>query len=329
MDAGQTTGAADALARRVADAMYAQDDASRNLGIRLEAVGAGWARMSMPVTEEMLNGHRVCHGGYIFSLADSAMAFASNSRNRVSVAQFCSITFLRPGRQGPPPAGRGAGTGGRRTHRHICGRGAREGRRDRGRVLRGRPSARRPDYRLKAARAGSQPLPSAGAGLRFAPVLAFQEQRDRDSERSTRLRVVAGNERPAFPHLRIARNVGERADLAEADGVADEDFPPFRPVAGGEDGIELGDGARGGWRPAPAGPCSAGRPAIPAFPAPPPASASCGPPAAARGGTSGRRGSDRGCGVRWRRARAPVAARAGRRRAWRSSGRRSTTGRSP
>ena len=100
MDAGQTTGAADALARRVADAMYAQDDASRTLGIRLEAVGAGWARMSMPVTEEMLNGHRVCHGGYIFSLADSAMAFASNSRNRVSVAQFCSITFLRPGRPG-------------------------------------------------------------------------------------------------------------------------------------------------------------------------------------------------------------------------------------
>ena len=100
MDAGQTTGAADALARRVADAMYAQDDASRTLGIRLEAVGAGWARMSMPVTEAMLNGHRVCHGGYIFSLADSAMAFASNSRNRVSVAQFCSITFLRPGRPG-------------------------------------------------------------------------------------------------------------------------------------------------------------------------------------------------------------------------------------
>ncbi|MCY4500891.1 MAG: hydroxyphenylacetyl-CoA thioesterase PaaI [Alphaproteobacteria bacterium] len=100
MDAGQAAGAADALARRVADAMYGQDDASRNLGIRLEAVGAGWARMSMPVTDNMLNGHRVCHGGYIFSLADSAMAFASNSRNRVSVAQFCSITFLRPGRAG-------------------------------------------------------------------------------------------------------------------------------------------------------------------------------------------------------------------------------------
>ena len=100
MDAGQTAGAADALARRVADAMYEQDDASRNLGIRLEAVSAGWARMSMRVTEGMLNGHHVCHGGYIFSLADSAMAFASNSRNRVSVAQFCSITFLRPGRPG-------------------------------------------------------------------------------------------------------------------------------------------------------------------------------------------------------------------------------------
>ena len=100
MDAGQMAGAADALARRVSDAMYGQDDASRNLGIRLEAVGAGWARMSMPVTDSMLSGHRVCHGGYIFSLADSAMAFASNSRNRVSVAQFCSIAFLRPGRAG-------------------------------------------------------------------------------------------------------------------------------------------------------------------------------------------------------------------------------------
>ena len=100
MNAGTETGAADALARRVADAMYEQDDASQGLGIRLEAVGAGWARMSMPVTEAMLNGHRVCHGGYIFSLADSAMAFASNSRNRVSVAQFCSIAFLRPGRAG-------------------------------------------------------------------------------------------------------------------------------------------------------------------------------------------------------------------------------------
>ena len=100
MNAGSETGAADALARRVADAMYAEDNASQNLGIRIEAVGDGWARMSMPVTEEMLNGHRVCHGGYIFSLADSAMAFASNSRNRVSVAQFCSIAFLRPGRAG-------------------------------------------------------------------------------------------------------------------------------------------------------------------------------------------------------------------------------------
>lgn len=100
MNAGPEASAADALARRVANAMYEQDNASQGLGIRLEAVGAGWARMSMPVIEEMLNGHRVCHGGFIFSLADSAMAFASNSRNRVSVAQFCSITFLRPGRPG-------------------------------------------------------------------------------------------------------------------------------------------------------------------------------------------------------------------------------------
>ncbi|MCY4192179.1 MAG: hydroxyphenylacetyl-CoA thioesterase PaaI [Rhodospirillaceae bacterium] len=94
------TEAADALARRVAEAMCEQDQASRGLGIHLEAVGAGWARMSMRVTGAMLNGHHVCHGGYIFSLADSAMAFASNGRNRASVAQFCSITFLRPGQLG-------------------------------------------------------------------------------------------------------------------------------------------------------------------------------------------------------------------------------------
>ncbi len=100
MDARSEEEAADALARRVAEAMYEMDAGSKNLGIRLEAVGAGWARMTMRVTANMLNGHRVCHGGQIFSLADSAMAFASNSRNRVCVAQFCSISFLRPGLAG-------------------------------------------------------------------------------------------------------------------------------------------------------------------------------------------------------------------------------------
>lgn len=91
---------ADAFAARVGGAMYENDVATRSLGIRLEAVGAGWARMSMEVGAHMLNGHGVCHGGLIFALADSAMAFASNSRNRVSVAQFCSVAFLRPGRAG-------------------------------------------------------------------------------------------------------------------------------------------------------------------------------------------------------------------------------------
>ncbi len=100
MQDGAPAESGDALARRVAAAMYEEDAASRGLGIRLEEVGEGWARLSMRVGEQMLNGHRVCHGGYIFSLADSAMAFASNSRNRVSVAQFCSISFLRPGRAG-------------------------------------------------------------------------------------------------------------------------------------------------------------------------------------------------------------------------------------
>ena len=91
---------ADTLAAQVGTAMYGNDVATRSLGIRLEAVGVGWARMSMEVGAHMLNGHGVCHGGLIFALADSAMAFASNSRNRVCVAQFCSVTFLRPGRAG-------------------------------------------------------------------------------------------------------------------------------------------------------------------------------------------------------------------------------------
>lgn len=91
---------ADAFAAQVGAAMYGNDVATRILGIRLEAVGLGWARMSMEVGAHMLNGHGVCHGGLIFALADSAMAFASNSRNRVCVAQFCSVTFLRPGKAG-------------------------------------------------------------------------------------------------------------------------------------------------------------------------------------------------------------------------------------
>lgn len=89
-----------ALARACADAMWAEDRASSGLGMRLESVAAGHAVISMRVTEAMVNGHGMCHGGFIFTLADSAFAFACNSYGERVVAQQAQITFLRPGRLG-------------------------------------------------------------------------------------------------------------------------------------------------------------------------------------------------------------------------------------
>ena len=85
-----------ALAKACAAQMWRDDRASSGLGMRLEAVGPGHARLSLTVTEAMVNGHGVCHGGFIFSLADSAFAFACNSHGLHALAQHCSITFLRP-----------------------------------------------------------------------------------------------------------------------------------------------------------------------------------------------------------------------------------------
>ena len=89
-----------ALARACADAMWAEDRASPSLGMRLEAVAPGQAVLSMTVGETMVNGHGICHGGFIFTLADSAFAYACNSHGERAVAQHCAITFLRPGRRG-------------------------------------------------------------------------------------------------------------------------------------------------------------------------------------------------------------------------------------
>jgi acyl-CoA thioesterase len=91
---------ADALAQACAEQMWRDDRASIGLGMRLEEVGPGHARLSMPVTETMVNGHGVCHGGFIFSLADSAFAFACNSHGMRALAQHCAITFLRPAHRG-------------------------------------------------------------------------------------------------------------------------------------------------------------------------------------------------------------------------------------
>lgn len=88
------------LAERVGQIMYAQDQASKALGMTLEAIGPGHARLHMTVREDMLNGHRTCHGGLIFTLADSAFAFACNACNRVTVALAAEITFIEPARLG-------------------------------------------------------------------------------------------------------------------------------------------------------------------------------------------------------------------------------------
>jgi len=86
----------DELARATAEAMYATDVCSRALGIELLEVRPGYARLCMAVRADFLNGHQICHGGLIFTLADSAFAFACNSYNVNTVAAGCSIEFLRP-----------------------------------------------------------------------------------------------------------------------------------------------------------------------------------------------------------------------------------------
>ena len=87
-------------ARRSAEAMWATDAASKWVGLRLVAVGPGRAVMEMEIADHHLNGHGICHGGVIFTLADSAFAFACNSHNRVAVAQHNSISYLSPARRG-------------------------------------------------------------------------------------------------------------------------------------------------------------------------------------------------------------------------------------
>jgi acyl-CoA thioesterase len=84
------------IAQASAEAMYAADACSRALGLELLEVRPGYARMRMTVREDFLNGHQICHGGLIFTLADSTFAFACNSYNINTVASGCSIEFLRP-----------------------------------------------------------------------------------------------------------------------------------------------------------------------------------------------------------------------------------------
>ena len=88
------------VAEASARAMFAQDRASQALGMRIVDVAPGAATLAMRVRADMVNGHAICHGGLIFTLADSAFAFACNSYNLTTVASGCSIEFLAPAREG-------------------------------------------------------------------------------------------------------------------------------------------------------------------------------------------------------------------------------------
>jgi len=89
-----------ALAERVAAAMFGRDRASQGLGMRIARVGPGHAELAMTVRADMVNGHAICHGGFVFTLADSAFAFACNSYNMNTVANGCTIEFLAPAQEG-------------------------------------------------------------------------------------------------------------------------------------------------------------------------------------------------------------------------------------
>jgi acyl-CoA thioesterase len=84
------------IAERSAEAMWTGDRASTGLEMSLDAVGPGTATLSMTIREDMVNGHAIGHGGYTFTLADSAFAFACNSYNRSTVAAGAEIRFRRP-----------------------------------------------------------------------------------------------------------------------------------------------------------------------------------------------------------------------------------------
>ena len=90
----------DDIARACAEAMWKEDGASQDLGMQIVDVKAGQATLSMTVRPDMVNGHQMAHGGFIFTLADSAFAFACNSHNDKSVAAQGSITFIKPGKLG-------------------------------------------------------------------------------------------------------------------------------------------------------------------------------------------------------------------------------------
>jgi acyl-CoA thioesterase len=91
---------ADELARACAEAMWKDDDASRGLGMEIVDIKPGQATLEMTIQPRMVNGQRIAHGGFIFTLADSAFAFACNTHNERTVAAQGHISFIRPGKLG-------------------------------------------------------------------------------------------------------------------------------------------------------------------------------------------------------------------------------------
>jgi len=90
----------DDLARACAEAMWKEDEATQGLGMEIVEIKAGQATLAMTIQPHMVNGHKIAHGGFIFTLADSAFAFACNSHNERAVAAQGAITFIRPGKLG-------------------------------------------------------------------------------------------------------------------------------------------------------------------------------------------------------------------------------------
>ncbi len=100
MSTAADTNDAQRLAERAVAALYAGDRASQNLGMRVDQISPGAVRVAMTVRPDMVNGHRICHGGIVFALADSAFAFACNSYGDNTLAAAASIDFLAPAREG-------------------------------------------------------------------------------------------------------------------------------------------------------------------------------------------------------------------------------------
>ncbi|MEI8143951.1 MAG: hydroxyphenylacetyl-CoA thioesterase PaaI [Alphaproteobacteria bacterium] len=88
------------IANAAGEAMWSEDHASRGLGMSLVLIAPGKAVLSITVTKAMTNGHGMCHGGFLFTLADSAFAFACNSHNTRAVAQHCNVTYVAPAQEG-------------------------------------------------------------------------------------------------------------------------------------------------------------------------------------------------------------------------------------